>query len=88
MPCMDKTGTMMGGGPTKNEFCTETLNQLIRDGGAKTISWFKVNSQLQKVVNSASSAAQTNPFLSASLTIGVINPSLKATAIAISIFLY
>ena len=52
MPCMDKTGTMMGGGPTKNEFCTETLNQLIRDGGAKTISWFKVNSQLQKVVNS------------------------------------
>ena len=66
MPCMDKTGTMMGGGPTKNEFCTETLNQLIRDGGAKTISWFKVNSQLQKVVNSSSSAAQTNPFLSGS----------------------
>ena len=32
----------------------------------KTISWFKVNSQLQKVVNSSSSAAQTNPFLSGS----------------------
>jgi len=63
---MDKTGTMMGGGPTKNEFCTETLNQLIRDGGAKTVSWFKVNSQLQKVVNSSSSPAQTNPFLSGS----------------------
>ena len=66
MPCMDKTGTMMmGGGPTKNEFCTETLNQLIRDGGARTISWFKVNSQLQKVVQ-RSSNAQANPFLSGS----------------------
>ena len=65
MPCMDKTGTMMGGGPTKNEFCTETLNQLIRDGGAKTISWFKVNSKLQKVVE-RSSNAQANPFFSGS----------------------
>ena len=65
MPCMDKTGTMMGLGPTKNEFCTETLNQLIRDGGAKTISWFKVNSKLQKVVE-RSSNAQANPFFSGS----------------------
>ena len=65
MPCMDKTGTMMGAGPTKNEFCTETLNQLIRDGGAKTISWFKVNSQLQKVVE-RSSNAQANPFFAGS----------------------
>lgn len=65
MPCMDKTGTMMGVGPTKNEFCTETLNQLIRDGGARTISWFKVNSKLQKVVE-RSTNAQANPFLSGS----------------------
>ncbi len=66
MPCMDKTGTMMGGGPTKNEFCTETLNQLIRDGGAKTISWFKVNETLQKIVNRSTNNVQINPFLSGS----------------------
>lgn len=64
MPCMDKTGTMMGGGPTKNEFCTETLNQLIRDGGAKTISWFKVNAKLQQIVNNTSQGS--NPFFSGS----------------------
>lgn len=64
MPCMDKTGVMMGGGPTKNEYCTEILNQLIRDGGAKTISWFKVNNHLQKVVNASSSYNSNNPYLS------------------------
>ena len=65
MPCMDKTGTSMqvqGAGAmqmsTKNEFCTEVLNQLIRDGGAKTVSWFKVNKKLQQVVNSS----WLNPF--------------------------
>ena len=65
MPCMDKTGTsaqVQGAGAmqmsTKNEFCTEILNQLIRDGGAKTVSWFKVNKKLQQVVNSS----WLNPF--------------------------
>ena len=65
MPCMDKTGTStqyQGAGAmqmsTKNEFCTEVLNQLIRDGGAKTVSWFKVNKKLQQVVNSS----WLNPF--------------------------
>ena len=51
MPCMDKSGNAVMGMPTKNEFCTEVLNQLIRDGGARTVSWFKVNKELQKVVN-------------------------------------
>lgn len=52
MPCMDKSGSnlMSGGNATENEFCTETYNQLIRDGGAKTVSWFKVSSELEKIV--------------------------------------
>tara|TARA_B100000674_G_scaffold50270_1_gene34698 strand:+ start:212 stop:985 length:774 start_codon:yes stop_codon:yes gene_type:complete len=65
MPCMDKSGNQMMGGPTKNEFCTEVFNQLVRDGGAKTVSWFKVNSALQKVVK-GSQVANANPFLSGS----------------------
>ena len=66
MPCLDKSGTdlMSGGGSTNNEFCTETYNQLMRDGGAKTISWFKVNSELEKVVKGANK--NSNPFLSGS----------------------
>jgi len=64
MPCVDKSGTdlMSGGGNTNNEFCTETYNQLMRDGGAKTISWFKVNSELEKIVKGANK--NSNPFLS------------------------
>ena len=64
MPCVDKSGTdlMSGGGTTNNEFCTETYNQLMRDGGAKTISWFKVNSELERIVKGA--AKNANPFLS------------------------
>ena len=65
MPCMDKSGNQMMGGPTNNEFCTEVFNQLLRDGGAKTISWFKVNSALEKVVK-GSNTANANPFLSGS----------------------
>ena len=65
MPCMDKTGNQMMGGPTNNEFCTEVFNQLIRDGGAKTVSWFKVNSALEKVVKGSASSS-SNPFLSGS----------------------
>jgi len=58
MPCLDKSGNAVMGVPTQNEFCTEVFNQLIRDGGAKTVSWFKVNKELQKVVNSS----WMNPF--------------------------
>jgi len=66
MPCMDKSGSnlMSGGNSTENEFCTETFNQLIRDGGAKTISWFKVSSELEKIVKGANK--NSNPFLSGS----------------------
>jgi len=58
MPCLDKSGNAVMGVPTQNEFCTEVFNQLIRDGGAKTVSWFKVNKELQKVVNTT----WLNPF--------------------------
>ena len=58
MPCMDKSGNQMMGGPTKNEFCTEVYNQLVRDGGAKTVSWFKVNSELEKLSRAPRQRAQ------------------------------
>jgi hypothetical protein len=64
MPCRDKSGNQLMGMSTENEFCTETFNQLVRDGGAKTISWFKVNSQLQKILDSGKKNNSSNPFLS------------------------
>jgi hypothetical protein len=64
MPCRDKSGNQLMGVSTENEFCTETFNQLIRDGGAKTVSWFKVNAELQKIVDSGKKNNSSNPFLS------------------------
>jgi hypothetical protein len=64
MPCRDKSGNQLMGMTTENEFCTETFNQLVRDGGAKTVSWFKVNSELQKILDSGKKNNSANPFLS------------------------
>ena len=64
MPCRDKSGNQLMGMSTENEFCTETFNQLVRDGGAKTVSWFKVNSELQKILDSGKKNNSSNPFLS------------------------
>jgi len=63
MPCRDRSGNQLVGSSTENEFCTETFNQIVRDGGARTISWFKVNSELQRILDSGKSKS-TNPFLS------------------------
>lgn len=54
MPVFDKTGSTAqygsaGGQITvTNEFATEVLNDAIRDAGATTISWFKVNAEMNK----------------------------------------
>lgn len=64
MPCRDKSGNQLMGMSTENEFCTETFNQLVRDGGAKTITWFKVNAALQKLLDSGKKNSSGNPFLS------------------------
>lgn len=64
MPCRDKSGNQLMGMTAENEFCTETFNQLVRDGGAKTVSWFKVNSELQKILDSGKKNSSANPFLS------------------------
>ena len=54
MPVFDKSGSSMqygsagGSMTTTNEFATEVLNDSIRDAGATTISWFKVNSAMNK----------------------------------------
>ena len=54
MPVFDKSGSSMqygsagGSTTTTNEFATEVLNDSIRDAGATTISWFKVNSAMNK----------------------------------------
>jgi hypothetical protein len=64
MPCRDKSGNQLMGMTTENEFCTETFNQLVRDGGAKTVTWFKVNSELQRILDSGKKNSSSNPFLS------------------------
>jgi hypothetical protein len=66
MPCRDKSGNQLMGMSSENTFCTETYNQMVRDGGAKTISWFKVNSALQKIIDSGKTNNSGNPFLSGS----------------------
>ena len=66
MPCRDKSGNQLMGMSSENTFCTETYNQMVRDGGAKTISWFKVNSALQKIIDSGKTNSSGNPFLSGS----------------------
>jgi hypothetical protein len=54
MPVFDKTGTSMqygsagGSTSTTNEFATEVLNDAVRQAGATTISWFKVNAAMNK----------------------------------------
>jgi curli biogenesis system outer membrane secretion channel CsgG len=54
MPVFDKTGSTSqygsaGGNVTlTNEFATEVLNDAIREAGATTISWFKVNAAMNK----------------------------------------
>ena len=63
MPCRDKSGNQMMGASSENDFCTETFNQLVRDGGARTVSWFKVNSALKKTIDAGKSTA-SNPFFS------------------------
>jgi hypothetical protein len=54
MPVFDKTGSSAqygsagGNVSLTNEFATEVLNDAIREAGATTISWFKVNSAMNK----------------------------------------
>ena len=54
MPVFDKTGNSAqygsAGGTvsTTNEFATEVLNDALRQSGATTISWFKVNAAMNK----------------------------------------
>ena len=54
MPVFDKTGTSSqygsAGGTvsTTNEFATEVLNDALRQSGATTVSWFKVNAAMNK----------------------------------------
>ncbi len=54
MPVFDRSGSAAkfgsAGGTTSvtNEFATEVLNDAIRDAGATTISWFRVNSEMNK----------------------------------------
>lgn len=55
MPVSDKSGQ----GSALAEFATEVINQSVRNGGIKTVAWFKVEKQLrQEIMGSASS----NPF--------------------------
>ena len=54
MPVFDKSGSSSqygsagGSTSTTNEFATEVLNDSIREAGATTVSWFKVNAAMRK----------------------------------------
>lgn len=54
MPVFDKSGSSLqygsagGSMTTTNEFATEVLNDSIREAGANTVSWFKVNAAMNK----------------------------------------
>ena len=54
MPVFEKSGSSMqygsagGSMTTTNEFATEVLNDSIREAGATTVSWFKVNASMNK----------------------------------------
>ena len=54
MPVFDKSGSSQqygsagGSVTTTNEFATEVLNDTMREAGATTVSWFKVNSAMNK----------------------------------------
>ena len=55
MPVFDKSSSSMqygsvgGSMTTTNEFATEVLNDSIREAGATTVSWFKVNVAMNKI---------------------------------------
>ena len=54
MPVFDKSGSSQqygsagGSVTTTNEFATEVLNDTMREAGATTVSWFKVNAAMNK----------------------------------------
>jgi len=54
MPVFDKTGSSSqygsagGQAATTNEFATEAMNDAIREAGATTVAWFKVNAAMNK----------------------------------------
>ena len=48
MPVQDKSGGQAG---TLTDFATEVFNQTIRNGGVRTIAWFKVQRQLQNTLS-------------------------------------
>jgi len=55
MPVVDKSGQ----GSALSEFATEVVNQAVRNGGIKTLAWFKVEKQLRKEIMGTTSS---NPF--------------------------
>ena len=48
MPVQDKSGGQAG---ALTDFATEVFNQTIRNGGVRTIAWFKVQRQLQNTLS-------------------------------------
>ena len=48
MPVQDKSG---GQAAALTDFATEVFNQTIRNGGVRTIAWFKVQRQLQNTLS-------------------------------------
>lgn len=55
MPVTDKSGQ----GSSLAEFATEVINQSVRNGGIRTLAWFRVEKQLKQEL---AGAASSNPF--------------------------
>ena len=68
MPCMDKSSNQVPGmnQSVEENLCTDTLKQLVRDSGAKTVSWFKVVAAMKKILSPTSLQSNENPFLTGS----------------------
>ena len=48
MPVQDKSGGQAGG---LTDFAGEVLNQTLRNGGVKTVAWFKVQRKLKEMMS-------------------------------------
>ena len=54
MPVQDKSGGQAGG---LTDFAGEVLNQTLRNGGVKTVAWFKVQRKLKEMMSGGAAAS-------------------------------
>ena len=65
MPVQDKSGGQAGG---LTDFAGEVLNQTLRNGGVKTVAWFKVQRKLKEMMSGGVSDARKRGWSRSILT--------------------